>query len=547
MTKQTTSHPNIVVILVDDLGFSDIGCYGSEIHTPSIDNLANNGLRFTQMYNSAKCCPSRATLLSGLNPHQTGIGHMTDNYGSPNYQGYLNDSCATIAEVLRPAGYRTLMSGKWHVGADYADPDLTTWPVGDPEHPVPTQRGFDRFFGMLGGAGSFFNPPGLMLDESFIPVESPDFYFTDAIADHAIQMIDESVGMGKPFFLYTSFTAPHCPLHAPEEDIARYEGVYRGGWDQVRTNRHEQLLGMGILDAKWKISPRPPYVPPWEDAPHKDWEDLRMAVYAAQVDRMDQGVGRIMSKIHELGIDDNTLVMFLSDNGGCAAFIKANPDSGKQLLYASLPTADGKKVRMGNNPEIRPGPADTHQSYDVWWANASNTPFRLFKNWGHEGGISTPFIIRWPDKVKRNGIVTEPAYINDITATCLEAAGVLYPSEMNGNLIHPIEGESFMPLVEGRAWSREKPIIIEHEGNRAVRWGEWKLVGEYGGQWELYNMNEDRTELNDLADRNPEKVAELVREYEEWAERCGVLPWPVDPNVLGSAESWRRRWGVGNE
>ncbi len=547
MADSETSRPNIIVVLVDDLGFSDIGCYGSEIKTPNIDALAANGLRFTQMYNAAKCCPSRAALLTGINPHQAGIGHMTDNYGSPNYQGYLNNNCATLAEMLGPAGYRTLMSGKWHVGADYEDPDISSWPVGDPEHPVPTQRGFDRFFGLLGGAGSFFNPPGLMLDESFFPVESTDFYFTDAIGDQAAQMIEESVGMSKPFFLYTSFTAPHCPLHAPEEDVARYEGTYRDGWDQVRTNRHEELLGNGVLDPKWKITSRPEYIPAWEDAPHKDWEDLKMAVYAAQVDRMDRAVGRIMDKTRELDVEDNTLVMFISDNGGCAATISENPTGGKQLLYATLPTVDGKPIRMGDRPDIRPGPADTHQAYDVWWANASNSPFRMYKNWAHEGGISTPFIIHWPDRLRRRGIVREPAYINDITATCLEAAGVAYPSEMNGSPVHPIEGESFMPLIEGGGWSREKPITIEHEGDRAIRSGEWKLVGEYGGEWELYNMEEDRTELNDLADRNPEKVAELSREYDEWAKRCGVLPWPVDPNVVGSAESWRRRWGVENE
>jgi arylsulfatase len=544
MTQQQANRPNIVVILVDDLGFSDIGCYGSEIRTPNIDALAGNGLRFTQMYNAAKCCRSRAAPLTGLNPHQAGIGHMTDNYGSPNYQGYLNNNCATIAEMLRAGGYRTLMSGKWHVGSDYSDPDTSSWPIGDPEHPVPTQRGFDRFFGLLGGAGSFFNPPGLMLDDNFVEVDSPEFYFTDAIADHGAQMIDESVAMSKPFFLYTSFTAPHCPLHAPEEDVARYEGSYRKGWDEVRTSRHEELLGNGILDPKWKISSRPRYISPWENAEHKDWEDLRMAVYAAQVDRMDQGVGRIMAKIRELGIDDNTLVMFVSDNGGCASDFKENPTGAKQLLYAQTPTVDGKTVRYGNNPAIRPGPADTHQSYDVQWANASNSPFRLYKNWTHEGGISTPFVIHWPDKIERSAIVTEPAYIHDITATCLEAAGVAYPTEMKGNPIPPIEGESFMGLIEGGPWSREKPIIIEHEGNRAVRDGEWKLVGEYGGDWELYNMTEDRTELNDLSERNPELVESIAKQYGEWAERNGVLPWPVDPSVVGTAENWRRSWGV---
>lgn len=544
MTNPQPGRPNIVVILVDDLGFSDLGCFGSEIRTPNIDALAAEGLRFTQMYSAAKCCPSRAALLTGLNPHQAGIGHMTDNYGIPSYQGYLNDRCATIAELLRPAGYRTLMSGKWHVGADYEDADTSTWPVGDPEHPHPRQRGFDRFFGILGGAGSFFNPPGLMTDDSFTPVETPDFYFSDAIADHAVRMMDESVDMGQPFLLYAGFTAPHSPLHAPEEDIARYEGSYRDGWDSLRTRRHEKLLGMGLLNPKWEISPRPAYIPAWEDAPHRDWEDLRMAVYAAQIDRMDQAVGTIMSRLEHHDISDNTAVVLLSDNGGCAARLSTNPRSGKQKLYASLPTPDGKKVRIGNDPSIRPGPADTHQSYDVWWANASNTPFRLFKNWAHEGGISSPCIVRWPALVDAGGITAEPAYINDITATCLEAAGVDYPDELDGRPLLPIEGESFLPLLQGRPWSRHKPITVEHEGNRCIRKGDWKLVGETGGPWELYNIEEDRTELDNLVEGNTGKAEELQTEYDAWAERCGVLPWPVDPQEVGSSSRLIQRWGT---
>ncbi len=284
---------------------------------------------------------------------------------------------------------------------------------------------------------------------------------------------------------------------------------------------------MGLLDNKWDISPRDADAPPWENAPNQDWEDLRMAVYAAQIDRMDQGVGRVMSRVRELGQEENTLVMFLSDNGGCAELLREDGGSSRPSLYG-MPTVDGRPMRLGNNTSLRPGPADTFMSYDLPWANASNVPFRLFKHWVHEGGISTPFIVNWPAKIPESGIVHSPAHLIDVAATCIEAAGAPYPSELNGSPITPLEGESLMPAIEGRR--RERPIVWEHEGNRAVRVGPWKLVGEHPGKWELYNMDEDRTELNDLAGGDPARVGEMATTYKDWAERCGVLPWPVDPD-----------------
>ena len=529
MGSVTRNRPNIIIILADDMGFSDLGCYGSEIQTPNLDSMAESGLRFTQMYNVARCCPSRAALLTGLNPHQAGVGHMTRDLGVPSYQGYLNNECVTIAEVLQAHGYRTLMSGKWHVGGGYntTDPERA---AGDSTHPTPMQRGFDRHFGSLDGGGSYFNPANLARDGTFISADSTDFYLTDAISDNAVEMIKESAGLEEPFFLYLAYTAPHWPLHALPDDIARYEGKYRRGWDSVRTSRHEQMMAMGLLDPRWERSPRDEDVPSWEDVQHKEWEDLRMAVYAAQVDRMDQGIGRVMAQLRESGLEENTLVMFLSDNGGCAEFLQEDFNIPQPSLYAR-PTLDGRPVRIGNDPGIRPGPADTFMSYELPWANASNSPFRLFKRWTHEGGISTPFVVSWPTKIKQSGIVHEPVQIIDIMATCIEAATARYPEEFNGNPIVSLEGESFVPLLEGQRWTRGKPIFWEHEGNRAVRVGQWKLVGEYPGQWELYDMEADRTELNDLAEKEPHRVSELVRLYEEWSQRCGVVPWPVDPKV----------------
>ncbi len=545
-----TTRPNIILILADDMGYSDLGCYGSEIRTPNLDRLAASGLRFSQMYNSARCCPSRASLLTGLNPHQTGVGHMMDALGPPSYQGNLNENCATVAEVLRSGGYSTYMSGKWHVGGRYDLLDDSDWErqKGDAGHPIPTQRGFDRFYGIVAGSANYFFPRLLMEDDRFIELDPSGYYFTDAITDNAVKMLDEHAAnnaaaresgaadgqdgqednQDKNFFLHVTYTAPHWPLHAHEEDIARYEGAYRDGWDALRTNRHEELKASGILSDKWQISPRNASAHAWRQERDKDWEDLKMATYAAMIDRMDQGIGRILDKVRELGAEDNTLVMFLSDNGGCAEFLAEDTDRPVPSQYAS-PNPDGTPVKMGNIPGQRPGPADTFMSYDLPWANASNSPFRLFKRWTHEGGISTPFIISWPNRIKQPGIVHEPTHISDIAATCIDAAGARYPAELNGSPITPIEGVSFMDAIDSGAWKRDLPIYWEHEGSRAVRIDNWKLVAEVGGDWELYDMHEDRTELNNLVESNAPQAAEMTALYDQWADRCGVHPWPLSP------------------
>ncbi|MXY45571.1 MAG: arylsulfatase [Chloroflexi bacterium] len=532
------TRPNILLILADDMGYSDLGCYGSEIRTPNLDRLAASGLRFSQMYNSARCCPSRASLLTGLNPHQTGVGHMMDALGPPEYQGYLNRNCATVADVLRSAGYATYMSGKWHVGGRYDLLDDSRWEElkGSEGFPIPTQRGFDRFYGIVAGSANYFFPRLLMEDDRFLELDPAGYYFTDAITDNAVKMLDENAAANsrasangdteKPFFLHVTYTAPHWPLHAHEEDIARYEGKYGDGWDTLRTNRHEELKASGILSDKWQISPRNASATAWEDEGEKDWEDLKMATYAAMIDRMDQGIGRIMDKVREMGAEDNTLVMFLSDNGGCAEFLAEDSNRPEPSQYAS-PNPDGTPVQMGNILGQRPGPGDTFMSYSLPWANASNSPFRLFKRWTHEGGISTPFIVSWPERVKQAGVVHEPTHISDIPATCIDAGGATYPTELNGYDITPIEGVSFMDAIDNGEWKRDLPIYWEHEGSRALRIDNWKLVAEVGGEWELYDMDEDRTELNNLVESNAPKAAEMIALYESWAERCGVQPWPL--------------------
>lgn len=521
-TPSQPQRPNIILILVDDMGYADIGCFGSEIQTPNLDQMAANGIRFTTMYNAARCCPTRASLLTGLYPHQAGIGHMIGNLGTPAYQGYLRRDCVTIAEVLQAGGYRTLMSGKWHVGGDFEPREADLWAPGDRVHPTPLQRGFDRFFGTLDGAGSFYNPHYLMENDKRVYPESTDFHLTDAITDHAVSMIEEAVQDEQPFFLYLAHAAPHWPLHAHPEDIAKYEGAYSQGWDATRTARHEEMLGMGILDKLWQISPRDAQAPPWEAADYQEWQAMCMAVYAAQIDRMDQGIGKVLETLRRLEIEEDTLIMFLSDNGGSAEFLA---EDGWARFYPTR-TLDGRQVQLGNLPHVMPGAADTFMSYGLPWANVSNAPFRLYKRWVHEGGISTSFIVQWPACIKESAIEHSPCHIIDILPTCLEMAGVPYPTEYNEHAIQPLVGESLLPVFQQKHdFKREHPLFWEHQGNCAVRWGEWKLVREFGRDWELYNMYTDRTELHDLRDVNKPMVTHLRQQYEQWADVCGVEDW----------------------
>jgi arylsulfatase A-like enzyme len=506
-----TPRPNIVLILADDMGFSDLGCYGSEIATPNVDHLASQGLRFTQFYNTARCCPTRASLLTGLYAHQAGVGHMTQDLGSPAYRGDLSPRAVTIAEALRPVGYRTAMAGKWHVATSLDAKDTHNWPL---------QRGFEKYFGIITSVRSYFDPPTLTRDNT--PIKAgKDFYLTDAITDHAVEYLQDFGKKKEPFFLYVAYTAPHWPLHARPEDIAKYKSKYKGGWDELRRKRHQRQIEMGLVDKRWPLTPRDETAPAWDKAADRDWQDLRMAVYAAMIDRMDQGIGRILKQLTESGRDDNTLIFFLSDNGGCAEEI---PADWRGKMFPEM-TRDGKATRVGNDPSNAPGPADVFQSYGLPWANASNTPFRLYKHWVHEGGIATPFIVHWPAAIKKAGISHQPGHIIDLMATCLDVAGVEYPKKHKGNDVIPLEGKSLLPILQGKTRTGHEAIFWEHEGNRAIRQGKWKLVAQHKGAWELYDLEADRTELHNLAAKQPDKVKELTASYERWAERAGVMPW----------------------
>jgi len=493
--------PNIVIVMVDDMGFSDIGCYGAEIETPRLDALAKNGLRFTQFYNAGRCCPTRAALLTGLYQHQAGIGHMSQDKGLDAYRGYLNDRCVTIAEALKPAGYFTAICGKWHVGSAREQ-----W---------PDRRGFDRFYGTPQGGGHHWrNLPGrdLVLNGEVIPIPK-GWYSTTAFTDHAVRFIDEGVAAGKPVFLYLAYTAPHWALHAPDDEIAKFRGRYSNGWQPVREARFKRQQEMGMFPEGTKLSPKDSKMPAWDKVKDKDEMDLRMATHAAMVHLVDRGVGRVVDTLKKHGQLDNTLILFLSDNG-------ASAEKG--------PT--GFTGARGGDPKARTGTPNSYNSFGIAGANLCDTPFRLYKMYVHEGGIATPLVAHWPAGIpsKLNGTWThEVTHIIDLMPTCLDLAGATYPKTHDGNAITPVEGRSLRPALTGATIERPEGLYFEHQGNAAVRVGDWKLVRAHGKPWSLYNLAEDRTELNDLAKKHPDKVSELKAKWQSWAKRAGVEKWPI--------------------
>ncbi|MBI1372164.1 MAG: sulfatase-like hydrolase/transferase [Phycisphaera sp.] len=478
------TRPNIVLIMCDDMGFSDLHCYGGEVDTPNIDRLAAEGMKFTQFYNNAKCTTTRASIVTGLYPRRSG--------------SLLQTSMVTFGEVLKDAGYRTTLIGKWHLGAG--------------ETTYPFHRGFEEYYGLLDGCCNYFNP--VQPDPKYkggrvrlfghndekITEFPKDFYTTNAFTDHAIETIKRfrSETPDKPFLLHLTYNAPHYPLHALPEDIAKYTGKFMMGWEQMRKDRYKRQVEMGLFDPKtWPLSGTDPHAYPWESA-NKEFEDSRMAVYAAMIDRMDQNIGRLMATIKDLGIDDNTIVMFLSDNGGCS------------------------EEPGGRDPKQRhPGPGDDYVAVGPAWGWAQNAPFRRFKSWTHEGGVSTPMIVRWPGRVKPGTQTNQPGHIIDFMPTLCDLAGTNYPSEFHGNQIIPVEGISLLPIFEGKTRKPHDELYWEWSGHRAIRQGQWKLVWERK-EWELYDIDADRTETHDLASSQPDRVEAMSKLWFVWADKTGL-------------------------
>ncbi len=521
--------PNVVIFLVDDMGYSDIGCYGGEIMTPNLDRLASTGVRFTQFYNTSRSCPARASLMTGLYQHQAGIGQMSEDpgtfkketqrdindWGSEGYQGYLNRNCVTIAEVLKENGYHTYMAGKWHLGMHGQE----KWPL---------QRGFERFYGILAGAASYLRPEGgrgLTLDNKHLPAPEAPYYTTDAFTDHALQFISEQKD-DKPFFLYLAFNAPHWPLQAKDEDIQKFTKLYRSkGWDKIRQERYNRMQKMGIIDknvgfAEWENRS-------WNELTEKEKDEsaYRMAVYAAQVHCVDYNVGKVIDYLKKTKQLDNTLILFLADNGACAE------------PYLEL---GGGKQEDINNPACNNMP-----SYGRAWAQTSNTPFRKYKCRSYEGGISTPLIFSWKMKLgnRHGNLCTTPGYLPDIMPTVLEATGAVYPETYHGgNKIHPLVGTSLFPAIMEKVPSLHEYMYWEHQGNRAIRYGNWKAIrDEAGTAWELYDIVKDRTEKHNLASQHPDVLKKLREEWEYWAIKHNVLPKHLDSPML-FADTTRTGW-----
>ncbi|HXW05761.1 MAG TPA: arylsulfatase [Vicinamibacterales bacterium] len=520
---QPAGRPNIVLILVDDMGWSDIGSYGGEIDTPNLDALAAQGVRFTQFYSTPRCSPTRASLLTGIYPHQAGMGHLDNvvRQGSSGTTGRLNEQSITIAELLREAGYFTAMAGKWHLGQQNGSP--------------PWQRGFDRVLNIRAGGIFFPNQsfPGgdeltkrgrepLYLDGRPVshdsPLLGPDWYTTYLWSEFGLKFVDEARTAGKPFFLYVPHNAPHFPLMAPSELIAKYRGTYKPGWDRLREARYRRQIQMGLIDAKWPLSPREPDSPAWESLPAdaQDRFDHLMAVYAAMVDAIDISVGRLVDGLRAREALDNTLILFLSDNGGNA---ETGPDG-----------------RFNGDP---PGGPNSNLYLGMNWAALNNTPFRSFKHFTHEGGISVPLIAHWPRGIpsgRRGGLDHQPAHLVDIMPTVVEATGAAYPRAFKGRTIQPMEGVSLRPAFAGHRIPRTQPIFWEHEGNRAIREGRWKLVSRFPDGWELYDVIADRVERTDLAPEHPEIVKRLAAAWEAWAKRAHVDPWNGPPRTVWGDE-----------
>lgn len=503
--------PNFLVILADDLGFSDLGAYGSEIETPNLDALATSGTTFTGATNNARCCPTRASILTGLYPTQTGVGYMTGDEGIPEYQGRLNESCHTFGELLRDAGYRTSLFGKWHVGSFQ-------------NGVTPDARGFDVSYGPQGGKASYFRPNLYDGTRLIGRPTDPDYYLTDDLTERAAETITSFAAADEPFLAFVSYTAPHWPLHAREEDVAYYRGRYRAGWDAIREQRYQRQSEAGLLPTVESLPPRDAAAPAWDEAGDHDWHTERMAVYAAQVTALDRGVGRLLAALDDAGVRDDTVVMFLADNGGCAEEI--GPKAGEGAV-----SIDGRPMRPGNDPAVMPGPSDTYASYGRPWANASNTPFDLYKHHTHEGGLATPLIVSWPGHTASGTVDDRLVHVTDLLPTLVELGGAAYPARRGRIRVPRAEGRSLAGLVGGtgapsrRAWNRSRWVFWEHEGNRAVRHGDHKLVAEFGEPWELYDLSRDRAEQHDLAGQRPQLVAELDLAWQEWASRVRVKPW----------------------
>lgn len=528
--------PNIIIILADDMGYSDLGCYGGEIKTPNLDWLASQGTKLNSFYNASRCCPTRASLLTGLYPHSAGIGNMTTDQGEPGYRGSLKSNAVTIAQVLKTAGYQTGMVGKWHVSEtkpfptkeqqlQWLDHKITNKDFADTLS-YPTHKGFDKYYGNIWGVVDYFDPFSLVNGTKPIQNVPKDFYYSNAIGDSTVAYINQFSANKNPFFMYVAFTAPHWPLQALQKDIKKYEDTYKKGWKYIRAQRYQKMVKLGLINPK-NVSLAGFMYPDknWETNPDSSWDAKAMAVHAAMIDCLDQNVGKLIAQLKKTGELDNTLIMFLSDNG-------ASPEKPEVFgpgYDRSGTTRNGEKVAFPVDKKVLPGPQNTHTGIGPEWANVSNTPFRYWKSKEHEGGIATPFIAFWPKIIKAKGNVNSvPAHVIDLMATCIEVAGAKYPTTFAGNAITPTPGKSLIPVLTGKINGEfHDELFWEHNGAAALRQGDWKIVRvDAKEKWELYNLASDRSETINLATKFPERVSQMQTKWNALANGYSVFPKP---------------------
>ncbi|RDC63323.1 arylsulfatase [Adhaeribacter pallidiroseus] len=531
----TDTRPNIILILADDLGYSDLGCYGSEINTPNLDYLAANGVRFSRFYNTSRCCPTRAALLTGLYNHQAGIGEMTEDRSLPGYRGYLTETTVTLAEVLKEAGYHTGMVGKWHVSNTVVQPEAKAqlawlnhqkqFPLFSPVAQYPTNRGFEKYYGNIWGVVDFFDPFSLVNNTSPVASVPKNYYHTNALSDSAVAYIQQFSKANQPFFLYVAETAPHWPLHALPEDIQKYKDTYQLGWDVIREKRYQKLIKLGLINpALCPLSPRIDNQLNWKDNPDQAWDARAMAVHAAMIDRMDQGIGKMIAALRVANELNNTLLVFLSDNG-------ASPEDAAGYgpgFDRPSETRSGERIVYPVDKKVLPGPQNTFASIGPRWANVANTPFRYAKAQSYEGGIRTPMIAFWPKGIKNKPgtIVQQEAHVMDFMATFTQLAQAPYPAIYKGRPITPMQGISLVAAITGAKGEMHEALFNEHFGARYVRHQGWKLVSRNKEEWHLYKINSDETETNNLAAQYPHKVKELNEMWQNWATKNKVLSKP---------------------
>ena len=530
--KQKDERPNIIVVMVDDMGWSDLGCFGGEMNTPNIDGLADNGVRFTNMYNAGRSCPSRASLLTGLYPHQAGIGRMTFNQNLPGYIGSLSDNAVTIAQVLKSAGYNTGMVGKWHVSETPLKEDQREWLAHQRDYSdyiapsqYPTAKGFDYYYGVLYGVVNYFDPFSLVYGDKPVKEVPSNYYITDALSDSAVAYVNRNAKLDKPFFLYLAHTAPHWPLHALPEDIDKYKDRYKGGWESIREERYGRIKKMDLLTSDDEFLSKQNPDREWMQNKDSVWDARAMAVHAAMIDRVDQGIGRLIKTLKDNGALDNTLILFMSDNG-CSPEVCQNYSPGDNDRPDMM--RNGEPIIYPKQKEVLPGPQNTFASLGASWANVANTPFRFWKAKTYEGGICTPFIAHYPKgiNIKKGSVYRGSGHLMDIMATAVELASAKYPERYGNNNIIPIEGKSLVPVFKKGKRDGHSYLFFEHFRERAVVSGDWKIVAPNNKPWELYNLKTDRTEMHNLANQYPDIVTRLNQAYDEWAVRALVEPSP---------------------